>query len=74
MVRQTPNMSRAFKNEGLDVNGATTARDASSFDITPMSHFDLSNGLPKCLRQKNILLFNKQQTLETELFQDSTAG
>lgn len=66
-------------NEGQDgVNGATTARDASSFDITPMSHFDLSNGLPKCLRQNNMMLFNKQKdqlqlksTFEADLFPES---
>jgi hypothetical protein len=38
-------------------NGAITGRE--SVDFTPMSHFDLSNGLPKCLRQNNMFPFNK---------------
>jgi hypothetical protein len=62
MARLTPSYNRVAKNEAQDGgNGATTAREASSFDITPMSHFDLSNGLPKCLRQNNMLLFKQKE-------------
>lgn len=43
--------SSAFVVEG---NGAITGREASSFDYTPtLSQFDLSNCLPKCLRENN---------------------
>ena len=53
LVGRTPSYIRHAHSNAAEIaegNGGNTGREASSFDYTPLSHFDLSNGLPKCLR------------------------
>ena len=52
LARRTPSYPRHDFNNVAEVvkgNRIMTGSEASSFDYTPLSHFDLSNGLPKCL-------------------------